>query len=86
MAVLAEPDNTLEVGEMREAAMWYMTVEQREKAKQYIRAAFDYDEQENGAVFSEVEFEDREPHPDGPNPPEREAKLLVGKARLWALR
>lgn len=79
-------DNTLDVGEFREAAMWYSTPEQRDKAKEYIKAAFEYDEIEHGAVFSPIEFSDEDPSRRAPNPPEREAKLLVGKARLWATR
>lgn len=86
MASLAPTDNTLEIGEMREAAMWYATPEQREKAREYIKAAFEYDEKEHGAIFSEIEFTDEDPSRRAPNPPERGAKLLVGKARLWNAR
>lgn len=86
MATALDPNDILEVGEFREAAMWYRTAEDREKAKQYIQAAFEYDEQQNDVQFGPVEYYDGDVNGRRfPDPPEHGAKVLVGKARVWTI-
>jgi hypothetical protein len=74
------------LGELREASIWYKTPEQREQAKDYIREAFRYDEQELGVKYGHVEFKDADLSKDrAPAPPEPGAKLLVGEAPVIGL-
>lgn len=65
--------------------MWYKTTDQREQAKDYIRAAFQFDQDSVGVVYGEIEFTDADlSKRNAPPPPEQNAKLLVGEAKVVA--
>lgn len=75
------------VGEMREAAMWYKTPDQREHAKAYINEIFNYDELTSGLIFGPIVYSDADLNSvRAPEPPEEGAKLLIGEAKIIAIK
>lgn len=68
--------DTHENGQIRQAALWFKTSEQRAKAAQAIREVFKNEAVEFGVRFGPLSFKVE----NLPNPPEPGARVLIGEA------
>jgi len=69
-----------EVGETRQASIWYETDEQFQKAQIMLIELFETEQSEQSVVYGPIQFQILQPTSQMPKPPNERCKLLLAEA------